>query len=109
MATKKSVVDSLGSAAEAARQAYLVALNANPPGTDLSALFAKEMAAAAIFSAAADKALNGDPGVDAAQTALDQATKSVRDKLSTLKDAAAWLTALDSLVKLATTVAGFFA
>jgi hypothetical protein len=101
------IVASLGSAADAARQAYLAALAANP-AADLSELYKKEMAAAAIWSAAENKALNGDPKVKAAQAALDAAAQNTRSKLGTLKDVAQWINLVDGLVQLAMAVSKFF-
>jgi hypothetical protein len=48
------IIASLASAADAARQAYLVALAANP-AADLGELYSKEMAAQAVWSAAEKK------------------------------------------------------
>jgi len=101
------IVASLGAAADAARQAYLAALAANP-GADLSDLYKNEMVAAAIWSAAENKALNGDPKVKAVQTALDAATQNTRNKLGTLKDVAQWIDLVDGLVQLAMAVSKFF-
>jgi|GEM_PF-2056851 hypothetical protein len=105
--TTADLVASLAAAADAARQAYMAALAANP-GADLSKLYKDEMAAAAIWSDAEDKALNADPAVTAAQTALDSATKDIKNKLGTLKDIAQWTKVLDGLVNLATSVSKFF-
>jgi hypothetical protein len=101
------IVASLGSAADAARQAYLVALAVNP-AADLSELYKKEMTTAAIWSEAENKALNGDPNVKAAQTALDAATQTIRGKLGTLKDVAQWINLVDGLVQLAMALSKFF-
>lgn len=105
--TADDVVASLASAADAARQAYLAALAANP-GADLGTLYAKEMAAQALWSEAENKALNGNPGVKTAQAALDAATQQIRNKLGTLKDVDQWINLVDGLVQLATTVSKFF-
>jgi hypothetical protein len=105
--TQDEALKSLASAAEAARQVYLTALAANP-GADLHELFLKEMAAAAEWSEAADKALTEDPGVSKAKSDLDKATASIRGTLDTFKDIVAALQALDGLVKLAATVGKFF-
>jgi hypothetical protein len=104
----QSVLASLASAADAARQAYLTALAANP-GADLSQLYGAEMQAAAIWSQAQNKALNNDPSVAAAQTNLDAVTQSIRNKLSTIKSISTWVTLVGNLVQLATTVAKFMA
>src|SRR5580658_535666 len=81
----QSVLASLASAADAARQVYLTALAANP-GADLSQLYGAEMQAAAIWSQAQNKALNNDPSVTAAQANLDAVTKAIRNQLSTMKN-----------------------
>jgi hypothetical protein len=102
-----TVLASLASAADAARQAYLNALDANP-GADLSALYTKEMAVMNAWSAAAAKALGPSPDVAKAQAALDSATGVIRSELATIKNIATWATLLDNLVKLAASVAAFF-
>ncbi|HLZ77129.1 hypothetical protein [Phenylobacterium sp.] len=107
--TQDSVLASLSSAADAARQSYMNALTSTPAGTDLSQLYAKEMAALNAWSSAEDKALANDPAVAGAQGSLDAATKAVRNDLSNFKDVATSLTVVDNLVKLATTLSGFFA
>ena len=106
--TSDTVLTSLAAAADAARQAYLAALAANP-GADLGQLYAKEMAALAAWSGAEKKALTKDPAVAQAQADLDAATKVIRSELATIKNISTWLNLLDSLVKLATTVGKFFA
>lgn len=106
--TTEDVVASLAAAADAARQAYLTALDANP-AADLSELFKREMQAAAIWSDAEKKALTGDPRVKTAQAALDAATQNIRQELGTLEDIAKWIKLVDGLVNLATSVAKFFA
>jgi hypothetical protein len=103
----QDVLDSLASAADAARQAYLAALDGNP-GADLSDLYRAEMKALAIWSAAEDKALQNDPAIAAAQAELDAATQKIRSQLSTLQDVSTWLSLLNSLVQLAATVGKFF-
>jgi len=105
--TAQSVLATLAAAADAARQAYMMTLQANP-GADLSQLYAKEMAAARAWSEAEGKALGNDPAVVAAQKDLDSATQVIRNELSTIKNISSWLTLLDNLVKLATTVSSFF-
>jgi len=105
--SKDDVVASLAAAADAARQAYMAALAANPDA-DLSNLYKDEMAAAAIWSDAENKALTADPAVAAAQAELDAATKNIRDNLATLQDIVKWIQFLDELVKLATTMSKFF-
>jgi len=105
--TTESVLASLAAAADAARQAYMTALQANP-GADLSQLYAKEMAAARVWSDAEVKALGPDPAVAVAQTSLDAATQVIRNELSTIKNISSWVTLLDNLVTLATKVASFF-
>lgn len=102
------IVSSLASAADAARQAYSAALAANP-GADLSQLYASEMKALAAWSSAENKALNNDPAVSAAQASLDSATQVIRTELSTIKNIATWISLLDNLAKLATSLSGFFA
>ena len=107
--TQQSVLASLAAAADAARQAYMSALTANP-GADLSQLYLKEMAAANAWSAAEAKALNAkDPGVTTAQAGLDSATQVIRNELGTIKNISTWLSLLDNLVRLATKVGTFFA
>lgn len=106
--TPQSVLASLSAAADAARQAYFAALAANP-GADLSQLYAKEMAALAVWSDAEDKALKDDPTVATAQKELDSAVQIIRNELSTIKNISAWLILLDNLVKLATSVGAYFA
>jgi hypothetical protein len=101
------VLASLGAAADAARQVYLVALAANP-GADLSGLYSAEMKALALWSVAEDKALNKDPAIASAQADLDAMTKVIRSELATIKNLSTWLTLLDNLVQLATTVGKFF-
>jgi nicotinate-nucleotide pyrophosphorylase len=101
------VLASLASAADAARQVYLVALAANP-GADLSQLYVAEMKALALWSDAQDKALNNDNAIAAAQSNLDAATQAIRTALSTIKDISTWATLANNLVQLATTVAKFF-
>ncbi len=103
----QSVLDSLASAADAARQAYLAALAANP-GADLSDLYRAEMKAMAIWSTAESKALNNDPAIAAVQANLDAATQKVRSQLSALQEVSTWLRLVNSLVQLAATVATFF-
>ena len=85
----------------------MAALAANP-GADLSQLYAKEMAAAAAWSDAENKALNSDPAVAAAKANLDSATQVIRNELGTIKNVSTWLNLLDNLVNLATTVGSFF-
>src|SRR5208337_206945 len=92
--SKADVVASLAAAADAARQAYLVALVANP-AADLSKLYRAEMATAAIWITAEEQALNADPAVVKAQADLDSATKDIRKKLGTLKDIVQWVQVLD--------------
>ena len=104
---KVDVVASLASAADAARQAYQVALEANP-AADLSKLYKDEMTAAAIWSTAEDQALTADPAVASAQADLDAATKNIRNNLGTLKDITEWVQLLDGLVTLATIISKFF-
>ena len=106
--TTDSVVASLAAAADAARQAYLAALAANP-GADLSKLYKYEMAALSVWSDAENKALNNDPAVQAAQIALDKATQTIRANLATLKDITQWVRLMDGLVNLATSVGKFLA
>jgi len=103
----QDVLDSLASAADAARQVYMAALVANP-AADLSDLYRAEMKAAAIWAAAEDKALSNDPTIPAAQAKLDAATQGIRSELGTLKDVSTWLTVVNGLVQLAATVAKFF-
>jgi len=103
----ESVLATLAAAADAARQAYMTALQANP-GADLSQIYAKEMAAARAWSDAEVKALGNDSAVVAAQKDLASATQVIRNELSTIKNISSWLTLLDNLVKLATTVSSFF-
>ena len=105
--SQPDVVASLAAAADAARQAYLVALAANP-SADLSKLYRAEMAAEALWSTAERKALIADPAVADAQASLDAATKDIRNELGTLKDIATWIQVLDGLVTLATSVGKFF-
>ncbi len=105
--SKANVVASLAAAADAARQAYLVAMAANP-AADLSQLYNAQMAAATIWSTAEEQALSADPAVAAVQAALEAATKDIHDKLGTLKDIAQWVQVLDGLVNLATSVSKFF-
>lgn len=105
--SKDDVVASLAAAADAARQAYLKALAANP-AADLSKLYKDEMTAAAIWSAAEKQALTADPAVAKAQADLDAATENIRNKLDTLKDIEQWIQVLDGLVNLATSVSKFF-
>ena len=106
--TGDSVLASLAAAADAARQAYLTALAANP-GADLSQMYAQEMAAASIWSAAAVKAFNNDPAVAEVQANLDSTTKVIKSELTTIKNIDTWVTLLGSLVQAATRVATFFA
>ena len=106
--TTQQVLDSLASAADAARQAYMAALAANP-GANLSSLYQAEMKATAIWSAAESKSLTNDPGIATAQASLDTATKDIRSQLATLTDIAGWLNLVNSLVQLASTVGKFFA
>ena len=105
--TKETVLASLASAADAAHQAYMAALAANPAG-DLKELYKKEMAAAAAWADAEKKALVNDPAVTTAQANLDSATKEIKDGLATIEDISTWMTLLDKLVNLATTVGKFF-
>lgn len=105
--SQADVVASLAAAAEAARQAYLAALAANP-GADLSDLYKQEMRAAALWSEAESKALNNDPRIAQAASDLDAATQAIRSNLQSLKDIAGWLNLLDSLVSTAAAVAKFF-
>lgn len=102
-----SVLASLAAAADAARQVYLVALEGNP-AADLSALYAKEIAAQTAWSSATAKALGPNPAVTVAQLSLDAATAGIRKDLKTVTDIAQWVSRLDSLVQLATKVAGYF-
>lgn len=102
-----SVVASLASAADAARQAYLTALEANP-GADLSDLYKQEIAAQTAWSAATAKALTANPAIAAAQKALDAATAAIRNDLNTVTAITQWVSRLDNLVQLATKVAGYF-
>jgi hypothetical protein len=106
--TSDTVLASLAAAADAARQAYLAALAANP-GADLGQLYAKEEAALAAWSAAEKKALMQDLNVAQAQADLDAATSVIRSELATIKNISTWLTLLDNLVKLAATVGKYFA
>jgi len=108
MPTQQDVLDSLGAAADAARQAYMTALIANP-GADLSGLYALEMRALRLWTEAEAKALRPDQAVAQAQADLDAQTQATRDALRTLKDVAAWMQTLTSLVGAATQAAGFFA
>jgi hypothetical protein len=84
MPTQESVLASLASAADAARQVYLVALAANP-AADLSQLYLKEMAALACWAEAEKKALTNDPAVAKAQANLDTAAQVVRSELATTR------------------------
>ncbi len=102
-----NVLASLAAAADAARQAYMTALQANP-GADLSALYAKEIAALNAWSDATDKALTANPAVAAAQRALDAATSAIRNDLKTVTAIDQWVSRLDNLVQLTTKVAGYF-
>jgi hypothetical protein len=108
--SQDSVLASLGAAADAARQAYLAAMAANP-GADLSQLYLKEMAAYQAWADAEAKALNQNADAAAlasAQAALDNATQVIRSELATIKNIATWLSLLDNLVQLAAKVAPFF-
>jgi hypothetical protein len=67
------------------------------------------MKAAAIWSAAQNKALSANSGIGAARADLDLATRQIRCQLSSLKDVSVWLTLVNSLVQLAAEVATFFA
>ena len=105
---QQDVLASLGAAADAARQAYLAALAANP-AADLSGLYDSEMKAYALWSDAQAKALGNDPAIATATAKLDAATQVIRNELGTIKNVSTWLSLLDNLVQLAGTVAGFFA
>jgi hypothetical protein len=99
---------SLAAAADAARQAYMAALRANP-AADLSVVYIREMAALEAWSSATEKALTANPAVTAAQKALDTATSGIRGDLATVSAVGQWVTRLDNLVKLATKLASYFA
>jgi len=107
MPDSASILSSLAAAADAARQAYMAALAANP-GQDLSAIYAQEMAALNAWSSATAKALGANPAVKTAQVALDAATNGIRGDLATVKAVATWVTRLDNLVQLAAKVAAYF-
>ena len=106
--SSQTVLASLAAAADAARQAYLTALAANP-GADLSQLYSAEMQALAIWSQAQNKALNNNPNLATAQSNLDAATQLIRNELATIKNISTWVTLVGNLVQLATTVAKCFA
>lgn len=106
--TSATVLASLSAAADAARQAYMTALQANP-GADLSVLYTQEIAALNAWSGATAKALTPNPAIAGAQKALDSATNGIRNDLKTVTAIDQWVSRLDSLVKLATKVAGYFA
>lgn len=102
------VVASLAAAADAARQVYMAAAAANP-GADLSKLYMMEMSIVAAWSTAETKALQANAAVAKAQKDLDTQTGIIRSEIASIKNLGTWLSLVDSLVKLATTVAGFFA
>ena len=105
---RAAVLKSLASAADVARQAYMAALQANVPGSDLSELYCNEMAAATIWSSADLKALGPDPDIATAQHALDEAISSVRADLTSVKMISDWVTRVTNLVNLATKVSKYF-
>ena len=106
--TASETLNSLASAADAARQVYMTAFAANP-GADLSQLYLKEMEALAVWSSAQAKALKDDSEITKAKSDLDALTQTIKDELSTIKNVSTWMTLLDNLVKLATNVGTFFA
>lgn len=103
----QSALNSLASAADAARKAYMAANAANPTA-DLGQLYRQEMQAQALAADALDKQLASNPGVQAAQTALDQASAGIRNNLATFTNITTALTTMTNLVKLATTLRAFF-
>ncbi len=107
MPSAADVAASLTAAATNARKAYNAAVAANPDG-NFGPLYAAQMTAANAAAAAIDKALNSDPAVAKAQADLDKATQDIKSKLDTLTDIQQWLTLLNNLATLATTVSKFF-
>ena len=106
--SQASVLNSLGTAAHAAFQAYQAVQSANPGG-DTSQLYMKWQTLSALYAQAAAKALTQDPAVAAAQSQLDAMTRTITAELKSIQNIASWVTIVDNLVQMATTVAKFFA
>jgi hypothetical protein len=105
--TQSSVLNSLGTAAHAAFQAYQTAQSANPGG-DASQLYILWMTASSVYTAAAAKALTNDPAVAVAQSNLDSLTKTITDELKTIQNISSWVTLVGNLLNQVAAVAKFF-